>query len=253
MDIPQWVFDHDLYLFNLGDVHRGDHCCNVPLFHKVVKAIRDNDKAAWVSTGDLLNVALKTSVSDSYKSDPLGVEFKKLKAELKPIAHKCLGIVGSNHHKRFEKSVGMNLDELICESLRIPYLGISNVINITLGRASYYTAMHHGVGGGVLRGGKTTNLERLDTIYPGCDIYLEGHTHTYASFCNLIQYVDKKRDKITQYKAWYCCAAHFLDWKKSYGEEKKYRPMPPGAAFLHLKHCGAGNQKNKKVTPYFYD
>jgi len=100
LDIPKYTFDSNILLFNLGDIHRGDLCCNTKLVHKAIRAIAATENAYWVSTGDMLNCAFKNSVSDSYKSAPLGVEYKWLRNELKPIAHKCLGVVTSNRQKR---------------------------------------------------------------------------------------------------------------------------------------------------------
>jgi hypothetical protein len=126
-------------------------------------------------------------------------------------------------------------------------LGGSGLINVTLGRASYYIAMHHGIGGGKMRGGKTNNLERLSQIYPGADIYLEGHTHMYDFFINDVHYIDRKRNKLTASPAYFCTTAHFLDWKGGYGEDMKLKPGIKGCATLELKHCAAGNVSMKRV------
>jgi hypothetical protein len=247
LDIPKTNFDSNIHLFNLGDVHRGDLCCKERLFHKAIRAIAATENAYWVSTGDMLNCAFKDSVSDSYKSAPLGVEYKTLREELRPIAHKCLGMVSSNHHRRFERTTGMSLDEILCDGLGIPFLGNSAVINLTLGRASYYIAMHHGIGGGRMRGGKTNNLERFFEIYPGCDIYMQGHTHTFDFFIDKVQYVDRKRNLLTEYPAYFCTTAHFLDWKESYGEEMRFKPSAEGCAVLTLFHNRSGNFAAKRV------
>ena len=72
-------------------------------------------------------------------------------------------------------AVGMSLELTAIDALNMPFLGFSGLINITLGRASYYVAIHHGIEAGHFCGSKSTNLERLATVYPGADIYLEGH------------------------------------------------------------------------------
>jgi hypothetical protein len=247
LEIPKYTFDSNILLFNLGDVHRGDLCCIDSLFHKAIYAIERTPNAFWVSTGDLLNCAFKDSVSDSYKSKPLGAEFKTLKAELAPIAQKCLGVTTSNHHRRFEKKVGMSLDEILCDSLGLPFMGNSCIINLTLGRACYYVALHHGIGGGRMRGGKTNNLERFFDIYPGADIYMQGHTHTFDFFIEKIQYIDRKRGSLVSYPAYFCTTAHFLEWKESYGEEYRFKPSKEGCAVLTLYHRKKGNFAVKKV------
>jgi len=247
LEIPKYDFDSTILLFNLGDIHRGDLCCNTNLVQKTIGAIAATQNAYWVSTGDLLNCAFKNSVSDSYKSAPLGTEYKWLRKEIKPIAYKCLGVVSSNHHRRFEKAVGMSLDEVLCDALDMPFRGNSGVINITLGGASYYICLHHGHGGGRMRGGKANNLESFFDIYPGADIYMTGHTHTFDFFINKVQYIDRKRNNLIEYPAYFCSTAHFLNWKESYGEELMYKPGIEGCAMLTLYHRTTGNFDRKRV------
>ena len=108
-------------------------------------------------------------------------------------------------------------------------------------------ALHHGIGAGRFRGSKSTNLERLANVYPGADIYMEGHTHTFDFFVNKMQYVDRKRGNLVDYPAYFCTTAHFLNWRGSYGEEKKYVPSIEGCAMLKLFHSTSGNFNRKKV------
>lgn len=247
MKIQRFNYNHDIHLYNIGDVHYGDNTCNVSLVRRIIEVIRNDPKAIWLSTGDILNVALKTSKSDSYKSMPLGQEWDEVVELFEPIVSKCVGIIGSNHHQRFERAIGMNLDKLFCTVLGIPYLGISSVINLTAGRCSYFIALHHGNGGGAMRGAKTMNLEKLARIYPGCDVYLQGHTHAFEFFINQMVYVDRKRNNLVQFPAYFCTGAHFLNWTDSYAEEKGMPPMPQGAAVVHLKGSNIGRHISKSV------
>ena len=128
---------------------------------------------------------------------------------MKPITDKCLGLVGSNHHGRFDGAVGMSLDGILSDKMKIP-LGKLGIINITCGSASYYVAMHHGGGGGKRRGSKSANLEELGDLLPSADIYMEGHTHTFDSFINEVPYIDKKRGNLKYYKAYFITTWAFL-------------------------------------------
>ena len=113
--------------------------------------------------------------------------------------------------------------------------------------------MHHGVGGGKVRGSKTTNLQRLFNIWPGADLYMEGHTHTYDHFIDKVQYIDRKRGIVSEYQATFVTTAHFMSWRESYGEDKKFTPSQEGSAFVTLKHAGAGNFGNKRIkSDLFY-
>lgn len=252
MTIPRYTFKDSILLFNLGDAHRGDPAHDNQLFLKVVNAIRHTNNAYWISTGDLLNVALQGSKSDVYNSANLEQEFEWLIKDVSPIADRCLGMVASNHHNRFDRAVGMSLDKLIAGKLNIPFLGQLGLLNITCDKASYYVAMHHGIGSGKRRGAKTNNAQDLASIIPGADIYLEGHTHTFDHFIDESVYIDRKRGKLSHAKAWFCVTGHFLDYMTSYASSKKYRPAPKGSAFIEIFAAGAGNIWNKKVTADLY-
>jgi len=247
MLIKRYNFDTDIQIFNLGDVHRGDNGCNVKLFHKTIKEIKSREQARWVSTGDLLNVALKQSKSDVYKSKPLGEELKLLVEELSEISDKCLGIVESNHHRRFDKEAGMSLDEIICDRLQIPFLGKMGVMNITCGRASYYVVLHHGTGGGRRRGSKTNSTEELGELIPAADVYMEGHTHSFDHFINEVAYIDKKRNLLMYQQSTFVVTGHYLQWEESYAMDWKLRPRPQGSSVVGLKAVDVGKSEYKKI------
>jgi hypothetical protein len=114
--------------------------------------------------------------------------------------------------------------------------------------------MHHGVGGGKRRGGKTNNLEDLSVIIPGADVYLEGHAHSFEFFINEQTYIDRKRALMATYPAYYCITGHFLNYEDSYAQDYKYRPMPHGSPYHRFAGAGAaaGNFSRKKVQADLY-
>jgi hypothetical protein len=248
MELTRYDFEHPINLYNLGDVHRGDQCHDNKIFKHVINLILEDPHARWVSTGDLCNVALKTSVSSVYKSKNLQEELDILtQKELKPIADKCLGFVSSNHHRRFEKEAGLSLDIIISRELGIPYLGAIGLLAIACGRSVYYVAMHHGVGGGKKRGSKANNLFEFSSIIPCADIYLEGHTHSPDYFPETFHYIDRKRGSIRQYTAHFCVTGHYITWDESYAQDIKLNPKPKGSSVLTLAYNNSGKQCNKKV------
>jgi hypothetical protein len=234
MRIPHYQFDHGIAIMNLGDVHRGDKNCNVKLFHKAIETIANDDKMYWVSTGDILNVALKTSLSDCYKSKSLSDELKSIKEELSPIASKCLGFVGSNHHRRLETLTGLSLDEVISSELKLPFLGKMALISVGCDGAVYYIAMHHGIGFGRKRGSKANNTEAFAELIPGADIYLEGHTHTHESFINESRYIDRKRRLAITFPSRFEVTGHYLNYEGSYAQDYKLPARPQGSTVIEL-------------------
>jgi len=250
--IPKYNFDGRVKILNLGDIHLGDHNCDKKLLEKAIEYIFDNDDAYWLSTGDILNCATTHSVSSGYDSDSLNVEYNEAISLLSPISDKCLGIVSSNHHYRVEKDTGLNLDEVMCTALNVPYLRDSAVICITVDRCSYYAAMAHSTGGGRTQGAKANACKKLDQLYQGCDIYLTGHTHAYNTFVSTQTVVDRKRNKLTDICSYYNSTGHFLDWKDSYAERMMLPSMPKGCTEVCLEGSPIGQESTKRVSINLY-
>ena len=196
MKIKKYKYGRTIKVYNLGDVHRGNNSCDLDFLHKVIKKIKNDKDAFWLSTGDLLEVGTTQSVSGPYDSLTVQEELDYIVDELRPIKNKCLGMVASNHHERIKRATGLSLDKAVCTALEIPYLGITGVINITVGRAAYYCVLHHGVGGGT-QGNKVNRALNLAKIHAGADIYFTGHTHSY-SYTPFLQNILTKRGKLSR-------------------------------------------------------
>lgn len=250
MMIPKYGFEHDLRVYNLGDVHRANANCDVELLHQVIAEINDNPNAYWVSTGDLLEVAIRHSKGDCHSAQSLDSEFDALKKELGPITHKCLGMVESNHHRRVAKETGLNLDKRFAYELNIPYLGKMSVINTICGRASYFIALHHGIGSGTM-GNKINRARILSGLIAGADVYFTGHTHSFSATPEKQRVINRKTGRLMKYVSWHVVTGHFLDYEQSYAEDKMLQPMPKGAAYVDLKYSKIGNWNAKRVVPGF--
>jgi len=247
MKIKQYKFDNSITLFNIGDVHRGNKGHDNKLFQKVIKYIKEHDNCYWLSTGDLLDVSIPSSEFLDLDGKSLGVEYELLIDDLWEIRDKGLCIVGSNHHKRFQRATGMSLDRLIAKELNIDYLGYFGIIDIVCGRNSYITALHHGIGSGRTRGSKSNNLERLQALFPCADIYMEGHTHTYDTWKTVIHYLDRKRNNVAKMLSTFVVTGHCLIWEESYAPELKLSEHPQGFAMLELAASNVGRISNKEV------
>ena len=247
MKIPQYKFDNTISIVNFGDLHLGDRCCDKKAVYSVAKQIEQDDSLYWLSTGDLLNVALKQSKSDVYSSMSVKEELDELLEMVEPIKGKCLGIVGSNHHHRFENEVGLNLDETISALSGIPYLGEIAVVDVTCGSCSYFIAPHHGVGGGRTSGAKVNELGRLSDVISGADVYMQGHTHSFAHFTIEQPYIDRKRKAVQSVQSHFVTTGHYLGWEGSYAQRLKLRPAPIGSSVVTLYGNQIGQHKTKKV------
>lgn len=249
--IPSYKFKNDVSIVNLGDIHRGNNNCDTNLLKKNIKRIAENDNVYWVSTGDMLETAIKSSKSSCYEASTPQEELETLTEEIKPIRKKCLGFVASNHQDRIKKDVGLSLDKALASYSKIPYLGICATIKVTCGRLSYFINMHHGVGGGT-SGNKVNRALMLAQNNLGCDLYLTGHTHTYASVPDIQTVLDRKRDKFTDIMTHHVTTGHYLIYEGSYAESMGLKKKPCGSAIVHLKCNNSGQQKNKKIKVDFW-
>lgn len=251
MDIPVHRFKKGIKIWNLGDIHRGNKTCNAAFLRKAVKEIAKDKHSYWISTGDMLEAAIRHSVSEVHGTMDIDQELDRLKEELAPITHKCLGFVESNHHERVKKHTGASLDRMVANELKIPFLGISGVINIICGRCAYFIVLHHGVGGGT-SGNKINRALQLASIHPGADVYMTGHTHAYGHVPFTQRVIDKKRNLVTELTSHIVVTGHCVKWSKSYAERMGLKPLPNGFSVVELSANNSGHSNNKKVEPSFF-
>lgn len=250
MEIYQ--FPHEIRLYNLGDVHRGNKTCNTSRLYKTITAIKEDPHARWISTGDILETATNSSKSDSYSAMAPGEELDAVSEELAPISDKCLGFVASNHHHRIEKEVGLSLDTVLAEKVRIPFLGKSAIIGIVCGRCAYFVGLHHGVGGGT-DGNKVNRAMRLAQNWLGLDLYLTGHVHTYSHVQDIQTVLDRKRRKTTEILTHHVTTGHYINYRDSYAEDMGLKAKPIGSSVVEFGFNEVGNEVHKKIRAWLSD
>ncbi|HAR37915.1 MAG TPA: hypothetical protein DCS09_04695 [Porphyromonadaceae bacterium] len=241
-----YQFSHPVDIVNLGDIHRGNNNCDTNLLRKNIQQIADNPNMYWISTGDMLETAIKSSKSSCYEASTPEEELDALSLELEPIRLKCLGFTASNHQNRIKKEVGLSLDKILADRAQIPYLGIAATIKVTCGRCSYFIAMHHGVGGGTA-GNKVNRAVGLAQNWLGADIYFTGHTHSFAHVTDIQTIIDRKRDKMTEIVTHHITTGHYLQYKGSYAEDLGLKAKPRGSAVVSLGFNEVGKQELKRV------
>ena len=249
--IPTHRFPGGIKLVSLGDIHRGNNNCDLKLLSKHIQRIADEENTYWVSTGDLLETAIKSSKSSCYEACSPQEELEALAAELQPIRKKCLGFVASNHQNRIKKDVGLELDKYLAAAARIPFLGIGAVVKIVCGRLAYFVKLHHGVGGGT-DGNKVNRAMKLAQNTLGADLYLTGHTHSFSYVQDVQTLIDRKRDKLTDIISHHITTGHYLRYKGCYAEDMGLKEKPRGCAVIQLTGNNSGEQKNKRVKVDFW-
>lgn len=178
----------------IADPHIGDRNADRKRLLEDVAWIRETENAYCVLNGDLMNSAIRSSVSDVYEEELPPME--QLAACVKifgPIADKVICVVPGNHEERHFKTNGVDVTRMMCRQLGIEdrYSPTVAYVFLRLGRDSescrrgrpvlYTMYVTHGNGGGRKDGGK---IQRLSDYAMVCDadIYIAGHTHLGAGF-----------------------------------------------------------------------
>jgi len=249
--IPTYRFDGDVTIVNLGDLHRGSNYCDNTLLNRHIKRIADDDSIYWVSTGDMMETAIKNGKSSPYQAMSPEDEAERLSEEIQPIAGKCLGFVASNHPNRIKKEVGLSFDKYLAGQAQLPFLGVHATIKVVCGRLAYFINLHHGVGGGT-EGNKVNRAIKLSQNQLGCDIYMTGHTHSMSHVPDIQRVLDRKRDKYCDIEVHHLTTGHYLHYEDHYPEEMGLKKKPKGCCLVHLTHNESGQQQNKVITPTFW-
>lgn len=108
--------------------------------------------------------------------------------DLEPIKHLVLGVVGGNHTFVIQQSdngayVGKSTDQILAETLNVPFFGICGAIALNLKQPKSRTAanfkilMHHGFGSAGTKGSSINQMVKLKERFDDFDLYIMGHNH----------------------------------------------------------------------------
>lgn len=232
----------EVIVFPLSDLHIGSVEYDAKLFSRYIKHILSEPNRFCFLNGDLIDNALKSSCSDTYKAT-MGPREQILEAviTLKPLveADRLWGILGGNHENRTDKESGISPAETIADKLGVPYFGTQVLFKIRFGknkhsRNAYYTIYStHGIGGGRLKGGKINAMDRMKNIVIA-DCYCMGHTHSQIVTASTVYIPDQKRDIINAKDMYFVNSGSFLDRGEGYAAQFMFEAQPLGCPSITL-------------------
>ena len=180
-------------VYTLADLHIGDpHSIPAEVTRRVRQAEND-PQGLVILNGDLMNTALRNSVSDVYGEmlSPMQ-QLHELIELLRPIRDKIIGVTTGNHENRLYRNDGIDIMRLACRELGIEekYAPDGVLIFLRFGTrgneqhrkenrnprewSAIYTT--HGSGGGRKEGAKAIRLaDMAATVDADCDVH--SHTH----------------------------------------------------------------------------
>lgn len=179
-------------VYVLADEHIGDAHHDAIWLDDKLKKIKADDHAMVIINGDMLNTALKNSVSDIYTEQmPLGAQIDYATKLIEPIKDKVIAGTIGNHEYRAYKDAGIDVMNVVFANLGIAdrYLCEGGLIYIRMGQNGnckhgkahppkmwYSVYVTHGSGGGRKEGAKAIRLADMATTVDA-DIYIHSHTH----------------------------------------------------------------------------
>ena len=223
-------------LMVLGDLHIGDELCDLELVKETIDYIKKNKDCYCILNGDLINNALKTSKSDSYKEQMTIEEEQDLLIELlTPIKDRILVMATGNHEQRTSVLAGINPLKAVSYALGIKDKLVENsyVLTLEFGTAhgikslsnKYIVYGIHGGTGGGRRAGATANaLQDMSQRVVNADLYVHSHTHANVNYSDVVFLHDSRTNKVKEHKRMYFNANAFLKYG-GYAEQKEYKPV----------------------------
>jgi predicted phosphodiesterase len=175
-----------LTLYPIADVHWGAAECMEREFRDYLKQIQEDESAAVLLAGDILNNGIKSSKTDVYKEKyPPDVQKEMMIDLLEPIKDKIVAGVAGNHEYRTVKESCQDVMKDIFMALQIRkcYTPDAAFIKISLGEkqnkkpATYMIYLSHGTGGGSTLGAGVSRQDNYQLSIEGVDISVSGHTH----------------------------------------------------------------------------
>jgi predicted phosphodiesterase len=185
-------YKHKVNLYPIGDVHLGSAHFDRKRLQSLLDLIVNDIDAQVILNGDMINNAIKTSVSDVY-TEVLSPQqqLDELVELFTPIKDKIIGVVSGNHEDRTSRLTGIDILKNFCYRLGIEekYSPIANIIFLSFGqsrgrensRVTFSIYHSHGTGGGRTLGAKTNAVHRMSGVVHS-DIYIHSHTHTPITF-----------------------------------------------------------------------
>ena len=254
-DYPEtWPYAN---IYPLSDLHIGDPHCDDAEVARLVKRVEDDPYGLCVLNGDLMNTALRNSVSDVYGEilSPMQ-QIEYLVKLLTPIKDKIIGATSGNHEQRTYRSDGIDVMALVCKELGIfdRYAPEGILIFLRFGTQAHthpgakrnprqwYSiyATHGGGSGGRKEGAKAIRLADMASIVTA-DVYIHSHTHLPM----VMKQAAYRADAIN------CCAKKvqmlFVNTGAAlgyggYGQAQEFKPSAIAYPVIHLE------AKHKKMT-----
>lgn len=232
-------------VYAVADWHIGDRHSVQHEIDQQIQRIKDDPHGLVVLNGDLLNTALRNSVSDIYgeTAKPMD-QILTLVGLLKPIAEKIIGVTLGNHEERIYRDDGVDIMRLVCRELGcedkycpegiLIFLRFGSIRSHKGGRQKRLFTMYatHGSGGGKKEGAKAIRMADMAAIVDA-DVYIHAHTHLPMIFPENYFRVNVGNNSVQEVEKLFVNTGAKLKYG-GYGQSKEFKPNSRRYPVIHL-------------------
>lgn len=222
----------------LSDVHWGQLACAKDRFLKTLEYILNNKNVYCILGGDLVEMVTRSQKGNMLMEQDITPtnQILEMTEMLKPLAKKgkILGLLRDNHLQRLERDALVDMNEIFASNLNVPYWGVGGVTHLKLGKKNnVFLAYQHGADAGK---NEFTALDRMMSVYPGCDVYALGHNHRLSSRKIVTLSMDNNGEECGK-EHWEIRTGSYLKYA-AYAREKLYSPSVIGSPILVISKDG---------------
>ncbi len=238
-DLP---YAEKIEIHPMSDLHIGDMHCDYKSILARIEYIKNTPNAYCILDGDLMDMAIATSVGDTYGAGIQPMEQLKHCVRLfEPIKDKILAVLPGNHENRIYRSDGIDITSLMCGQLGIAsrYSSTTALVFVRFGKTKergrpqlYIIYVTHGSGGGRREGGKINRLADLSSIVDA-DIYVMGHTHLPVVMKESFYRVSGSNSTVACVDKLFVNTAASLDYG-GYGDTAGFKPASKQSPIIYL-------------------
>lgn len=235
-------------LYTLADLHVGDCHTVYSEVERRINEIAQDPYGLCILNGDLMNTALKNSVSDIYGEllTPMQ-QINRMVELLKPIAGKIIGITTGNHENRVYRNDGIDIMRITCRELGIEdkYSPEGVLIYLRFGMrnshgrhseknpAQWYSIYAtHGSGGGRKEGAKAIRLADMACVLD-CDVFIHSHVHLPMIMKQRYYRTSPGNCSVSCVERLFVNTGAALDYG-GYGQSQEFKPASLSTPVIHL-------------------
>ncbi len=181
-------------------------------------------------------------------------QYDYVKATLKPLRGKVLGVIEGNHDYKIKADRGHDYVKELAEYLDVDPKATGSSVFLRLkfntgGRWTKFDVFaHHGATNSRSKGGKINKLEEMDRVFEA-DLYFMSHVHDFAPSMSPVMTVDNHMN-VVERRRYYALTGGFLKgYEKgvsNYVERGLFKPTILGGVYANL-HASKTLRSNIRI------